>query len=265
MRSTELTNQSSRGPSDARSGDHGIRCVGAASNSGRRLATPAGSTRSMGSGAAPMGTTSPAASGSGPSTGKRVGAPRPQHRRYADAAAHGKVAAQPGPRRAQSQRPAGGQLDGDRVIDGHAVHLGGRRRAGHGDNRVHVRSDGQPAERALDARPHRSDCQPARFASACDARSAAPDRPTPSAACPIRPASWRSAKGPGRTIVSPGDEPGAAGACTRCRCGLPGGRGSTMKRTALPGRMAAGGSAWTSHSGRSVLPMICQPPGEARG
>src|SRR5882757_7733532 len=39
-----------------------------------------------------------------------------------------------------------------------------------------------------------------RLASLCERRSAAPDRPTPRCACPIRPRSWTTASGPVRRI-----------------------------------------------------------------
>ena len=89
-----------------------------------------------------------------------------------------------------------------------------------------------------------------RFASRYDARSHAPERPTPRDAWPGRPASC--------TVVS---SPGLQHRQRRRHGRAP----SSTKRTRTPGRRIAAGSRAGSNMVSAVRPISCQPPGDSRG
>ena len=105
----------------------------------------------------------------------------------------------------------------------------------------------RPPSGDLDGRRRPRRCRPAGWRARCAARSAAPDGGDAEVGQPGRPRSCTVRQRPGSARRRSCTQPPAA------------------KRTRLPGRSRAGGSRSRSHSGASVRPISCQPPGPDRG
>ena len=133
------------------------------------------------------------------------------------------------------------------MIDDRPVDLDRGWGAGDRDGDVAIGPDGQPAERYLDG-----------------------DRPRCVADQPVRPGVCRPIGRPGPADPV-GGVPTASGVLQQRqrsrtqhdqRHDAP---ATDSNRTQRPGRIAAAGSAFSSHSVTPVAPINCQPPGDSRG
>ena len=203
-------------------------------------------------------------------TGQRVGTGRVQHAEHIESSAHREIGAQTSFRRPELDHLTGGEVDRRSERSRFTVDGERHRRTGHRNPHVNDRAQGQSAEHTFDG-----------------------GRVVVIAEHSVRGQVGRSVRRPGTPdaharettatqILEQAQRPGSqdlersvASACTPdVSVGISSPRPlpaesatepPSTNRTHRPGPISAGGSRSTSHSATSVLPISCQPPGDALG